>query len=283
MFVKIKIVTDSTADLTPQLARELDIEVVPSYVLFGNQVYRDRADIGEDEFYQRLLKEQVPPVTRPPTPQDFARVYRDLSRDADGILSVHISGKLSATVNSAMRGKELLEREFPIEVVDSRLATMGIGLLAILAHDLLAPKTELADLARTIRGAIQSVHLMCYLDTLKYLAEGGRLGKARALLGSMLRVKPILSMKDGELEPVGRVRNKFGGMSKLFEFAQHSKDIQDMAIVYGTTLVEAQMLSDNLDAVFPKERIKLCRLGPVLGVHCGPGILFVVCRTRMDR
>ncbi len=112
--MKIKIVTDSTADLTPQLASELGITVVPAYIRFGNEVYRDRVDIGEDEFYQRLLRDPFHPSTEPPTPQDFAKVYQKLSEEADGIISIHISSKLSATCNSALQGKKFVEEDFPI-------------------------------------------------------------------------------------------------------------------------------------------------------------------------
>ncbi len=129
----VKIVTDSMADLPPALARELDITVVPLYVHFGYQVYRDRVDISEDEFYQRLQNDEVIPVTTPPTPQDFAETYRKLSREADGIISLHISNKLSATVNAALRGRDLVEHGCPVEILDSELVTMGLGLLAVTA------------------------------------------------------------------------------------------------------------------------------------------------------
>ena len=129
----IKIVTDSTADLPPHIASELGITVVPAYLHFGDDIYRDRLDISEDQFYQRLVNTPVYPVTEPPKPQDFVDVYQRLSQEADGIISIHISSKLSATCNAAMRGAELAENECPIEVVDSQLVTMGLGLLTMSA------------------------------------------------------------------------------------------------------------------------------------------------------
>jgi len=130
----IKIVTDNTADLPPQLAKELGITVVPVYLRFGDEVYRDRVDISEDEFYQRLLHDPIHPSTTQPSPQDFVDVYKDLAQEADGIISIHVTSKLSGTYNSALRGKELVGKECPIEVIDSKVVTMGLGQLAMVAN-----------------------------------------------------------------------------------------------------------------------------------------------------
>jgi len=279
--MNIKIVTDSTADLPPWLANELGITVVPAYLHFGDDVYRDRVDISEDEFYQRLLHNPVHPSTEPPTPQDFADVYQRLSQDADGIISIHISSKLSATYNSALRGKELVEKECPIEVVDSQLVTMGLGLLTMAVAPTARSGKSLQQVVEEVKQTIPRIYLLGLLDTLKYLALGGRIGKAKALLGSVLNVKPMLTMKDGELEPAGQVRNRASGIDGLFDFAKNAVDIQDLAIVYSTTPDEAQTLAERMGSIFTKERIRLARLGPVLGVHGGPGILFVALRVRV--
>jgi len=276
----IKVVTDSTSDLPPQLAEELGITVAPAYVRFGDKVYRDRVDISEDEFYQRLQSDPAHPGTEPPTPQDFAAVYQKLSQEADEIISIHISSKLSATYNSALRGRELIETNCPIEVVDSQSVTMGLGLLVIAANALVRAGKSLPQVVEEVKQTIPSIHLLGILDTLKYLILGGRIGKAKALLGSVLAVKPMLTMKDGELEPAGQVRSRANGIDRLFDFVKDAGDIQDLAIVYSTTPDEAQTLAKRMDSIFPKERTRLIRLGPALGVHGGPGILFVALRTK---
>lgn len=276
----VKVVTDSTSDLPPRLTEELGITVVPAYVQFGNSVYRDRVDISEDELYQRLLSDPVHPSTEPPTPQDFAAVYRRLSQEADAIISIHISSKLSATCNSALLGKEMVETDCPIEVVDSQLVTMGLGLLAMVAATAARSGKKLPQLVEEVNETIPSIHLLGFLDTLKYLALGGRIGKAKALLGSVLSLKPMLTMKDGELEPVSQVRSQAHGMDRLFDFVKNATDIQDLAVVYSTTPEEAQSLAERMDSIFPKERTRLIRLGPALGVHGGPGVLFVALRTK---
>ncbi|MFC1971948.1 DegV family protein [Chloroflexota bacterium] len=277
----IKIVTDSTADLPPRLANELGITVVPAYVHFGEDIYRDRIDINEDEFYHKLLHDPIHPNTEPPTPHDFAEVYRNLSQDADGIISIHISSKLSATYNSAILGGKMAETECPIEVIDSQSVTMGLGLLAIAANTLVKSRKSLPEVVEEAKQIIPGIHLLGMLDTLKYLALGGRIGKAKALLGSVLAVKPLLTMKGGELEPADQVRSRARGTDRLLAFVRDAADIQDLAIVYSTTESEAESLADRMGSIFPAERIRLARLGPALGVHVGPGILFVALRVRV--
>jgi DegV family protein with EDD domain len=274
----VKIVTDSTADLPPQLAKELGISVVPVYVRFGEEVYLDRVDISEDEFYQRLQKTKVHPSTVQPGPQDFLDVYRKLLKEADSIVSIHISAKLSGTYNSAMMAKDMLDTKCPVTVVDSHMVTMGLGLPVILAANM-ANAGESADkIVKEVKRAIPKIRLLCLLDTLEYLQKGGRIGKAKALLGSILNVKPMITIKDGEVVPAGQVRIRAKGIDKLFELGQSAKKIQDLAVVHSTTLDEAQSLAERLGSVFDRKQIKIARVGPALGVHTGPGALIVVAR-----
>jgi len=274
----VKIVTDSTADLPPQLVKELGISVVPVYVRFGEEVYLDRVDMSEDEFYQRLEKTTVHPSTVQPGPQDFLEVYRKLSKDADSIVAIHISAKLSGTYNSAMMAKDMLDTKCPVAVVDSQTVTMGLGLLVIVAANM-ANAGESADkIVKEVKKAIPKIHLVCLLDTLEYLQKGGRIGKAKALLGSILNVKPMITIKDGEVVPAGQVRIRAKGIDKLFEFGQSAKKIQDLAVVHSTTPDEAQSLAERLGSTFDREKIKITRVGPALGVHTGPGALIVAVR-----
>jgi DegV family protein with EDD domain len=277
--MSIKIVTDSTADITGELARELDITIVPEYLRFGGEVYRDRIDISEDEFYRRLLHDSVLPNTTQPSPQDFADVYRKLTQEADGIISIHLSSKLSGTFNSALQGKELIEKKCPIELIDSQSVTMGLGLLVILACSISKSAKDVRQAAEEIKSHIPRIQVIGLLDTLKYLAMGGRIGKVQALLGSILSVKPMLSVKDGVLVPSGRARNRAQGIDKLFEFVKNTTNIQDLSVIYNTTLDEAITFAARLGKLFPRERIRIARLGPALGVHAGPGILFIALRT----
>jgi len=274
----VKIVTDSGADLPEEMVKELGITVLPIYVRFGEEVYRDRVSISEDEFYERLTHDPVHPSTTQPGPQDFLEAYQKLSADADGIVSIHISGKLSGTCNSAMVARDMLETGCPVEVVDSEQLTMSLGLIVIAAAEMAKAGESLDKIVAEVKQAIPQIHLLALFDTLKYLLMGGRIGKAKALLGSILNVKPVLSLKDGEVVPVGQARNRAKGMDKLVDFVKDTADIQDLAVVYSTTPDEAQGLAERIGSVFDKEKIRMSRIGPVLGVHMGPGTLIVALR-----
>jgi len=271
----VKIVTDSAADLPPTLAEELGITVVPVYLRFGDEVYRDRVDISEDEFYHRLLHDPIHPSTTQPTPQDFADAYQKLSQEADGIISIHLTSRLSGTYNSAIQGKKLVEGRCPIEVVDSQTVSMAMGIIVMAAAKIARSGKSLQQVLAEVRQIIPNIHLLILFDTLKYLAKGGRIGKAKALLGSVLSVKPLLIVKDGELWPAGQVRTRFQGTQRLFDFAKNAIDIQDLSIVYSTTPDEAQILAEHVGSIVPREQITLARVGPALGVHAGPGALAI--------
>ena len=257
-----KVVTDSTADLPFKLASKLNIAVVPEYVRFGDKVYRDRLDISEDEFYERLLHDPIHPSTSQPTPQDFASLYQKLSKETEGVISIHLSGKLSGTYNSAVRGKELAGNKCPIEIIDSQLLTMSLGLLVIEAAAIAKSGKNIQQVVEDIKQTIPNMRFLALLDTLKYLALGGRIGKVKALLGSILSVKPMLAIKGGELVPVSQVRTRAHGIDKLFDFVKNISSIQDLAIVYNTTPDEALNLAERMGSMFPKERIRLAKLRP---------------------
>jgi len=269
----VKIVTDSGADLPDQLAKELGITVVPIYVRFGEEVYRDRVSISEDEFYERLTHDPVHPSTTQPGPQDFLEAYQKLSADADGIVSIHISGKLSGTCNSALMARDMLETGCPVEVIDSETLTMSLGLIVIAAAEMAKAGESMDKIVEWVKQAIPKTYLFALLDTLEYLKKGGRIGKVKALLGAVLSVKPVLTMKEGELVPAGQARTRAKGIDKLFDFVENAGNIQDLAIVYNTTPDEAQNLAERLGSVFNTEKIRMARLGPGLGVHGGPGAI----------
>jgi DegV family protein with EDD domain len=276
----VKIVTDSTADLPPRLAQDLGITMVPVYLRFGDEVFHDGVDISADEFYRRLAHDPVHPSTTQPSPQDFVEAYKELVPKADGIISIHVSARLSGTCNSALQAKDAVGKECPIEVIDSQVVTMGLGQLALAANELARSGQSLPQVADAVKKMIPSIRVFGLLDTLKYLALGGRIGKVQALLGSVLNVKPMLTVKDGLLSPAGRARSRAKGIDILFDFVRNTEDIQDLAVVYNTEREEAQAFVKRLGALFPEEKIRLAQLGPALGVHTGPGIIFIALRGK---
>ena len=278
----VKIVTDSTSDLPPQLADELGITVVPVYLRFGEMVYLDGVDISHDEFYQKLVESSVHPSTSQPTPADFADVYGKLAEETDKIVSIHVTSKLSGTYNSALQGKELVGGGCHIEVVDSLSTSMGLGLISMAAARLAEAGESLEAVMEEIRQAIPSIRLLGVFDTLKYLLRGGRIGKAKALLGSVLNVKPLLTMREGELLPAGQVRTRNKGIDRLFDLVKNALNIQELAIVHSTTLDEADSLKERVASIFDRKRIHIARLGPALGVHGGPGTLLLALKEKVS-
>ena len=277
--MSVKVVVDSTADLPQKLVQDLGIIVVPVYVRFGEQSYRDRVDISEDAFFEKLQSDSHHPTTSQPSPQDFVDVYQQLAGNTDGIYSICISRKLSGTYDSALQAKRLLNLKTPIEVVDSLSVTIGLGILAMLAARLSQSGQTLLQITAAVNEAIPQMHLLGFFDTLKYLAAGGRIGKAKALLGAVLNVKPVLTLKESELHPAGQVRSRAKGIERLVEYVKGFKQIEDLAVVHATTADDANTLADRLGEIFPRERIIITRLGAAIGAHAGPGTLFVAVRA----
>ncbi len=212
----VKIVTDSLSDITDDMAQELGITVVPLYVRFGEEVYRDRVEITTDEFYHKLVHGATFPTTTQPPPGDFIEVYKKLARETDEILVFTVSGKLSGTYQSALQAKNMMEGKCRIEVIDTLSVAMGFGLIVIEAAKAAKAGANLDELADLVRKTMPRSHLVIYFDTLKYLAKGGRIGKAQGLMGAMLSIKPILTVKDGEMAPLTRVRSPAAGMDYLY-------------------------------------------------------------------
>ncbi|HUV52736.1 MAG TPA: DegV family protein [Dehalococcoidia bacterium] len=274
----VKVVVDSTSDIPDQIARELGITVVPTYVVFGGKAYRDRLDISEDELYEKLVSDSVHPTTSVPSPQDFADVYNRLARETDCIVSIHPTSKSSGVYNSALMGKELVERKCRIEVMDSLLVAMSCGIIAIAAAKEANAGANLERVVEVVRESIPRMHLLIMLDTLKYLVRGGRLGKGYGLLGSVLKVKPLLTVREGKAALVGVTRTKANAVKRLYDFPTGFSRVSDIAVSYTTDHDEAQRLAEQIKARFPQASFYLTRVGPVLGTHAGPGGMAVIVR-----
>jgi len=269
----VKIVTDSLSDITDDLAQELGITVVPLYVRFGEEVYRDRVEMTTEEFYRRLVQGDIFPTTTQPPPGDFVDVYKKLAKETDEILVVTVSSMLSGTYQSALQAKDRIDEKCRIEVIDSRKVAMGLGLIVMAAAKAAGAGANLDELADCVRKAIPRSHLVIYFDTLKYLAKGGRIGKAQGLMGAMLSIKPILTIKDGEMAPLTRVRSPAAGLDYLYNFVPGFSKIEALAVEHATTPDEADELVERLSAIFPKEQIYRAIVSPVLGTHAGPNAL----------
>jgi DegV family protein with EDD domain len=271
----VKIVTDSLSDITDDLAQELGITVVPLTVFFGHESFLDRVTITTDEFYHRLVYGTVWPTTTQPPPGDFVNVYNKLAKETDEILVVTLSSKLSGTYQSALQARDMMEGKCRIEIIDSLKVAMSLGLIVISAAKAAQAGANLDEVADLVRKAMPRSHLIAYFDTLKYLAKGGRIGKAQGLLGAMLSIKPILMVKDGEMSPVTKLRSRAAGMEYLYNFVAGFSKVEGLAVEHATTPDDADKLVERLSSVFPKERIYRSTISPVVGTHAGPDALAV--------
>jgi DegV family protein with EDD domain len=269
----VKIVTDSVSDIPAELAKELGITIIPSYVRFGSDVYRVRVELSTEEFYRKLTTSRVFPTTAAPGPGEVAGVYDKLAEETEEILSIHVSSKFSGLYDTALRGKEQMKRKCRIEVIDSLSGIMGEGLIVITAAKEAQRGTNLDQVADVVRKAIPKTHVYMCFDTLEYLRRGGRIGRGRALFGSMLRVNPILRIKDGAAHPVGRAHSRAKAIEKLYEFAKSVTNIRELAVEYATTPDEAEALAQRLNPIFPRERIYISTVDPVVGAHVGPHVI----------
>ncbi len=271
----VKVVTDSVADLPPGVAEELGITVIPLNVRFGTEVYRDGIDLTSEQFYNRLRHSKILPVTSVPSPGTFAEAYDKLAQEADEILVVSVSSRLSGTYEVALQSIGLMKRECRVEVVDSQWAVMAEGFIVITAARAAQAGASLDEVTGIARRNMARVDMRAAFDTLEYLRRGGRIGKAQALLGSMLKVNPVITVKDGLVHPVARERSRAKVIDHLADFVMSYSYIEELAVEDAASPDDAQLLVEQLSSKFPRERIYRSRTTPVIGTHTGPGLLLV--------
>jgi DegV family protein with EDD domain len=283
-FMKIKVVTDSSADIPPQILRELGISVVPLYVRFGAETFKDGVTISNEEFYRRLVAGEVYPNTIQPSPADFKEVYEKLAKDADAIISIHLSDKFSGTCNSAKQARDLMKSGCPIEIINSDSMTIGLGMLCIAAAKAAMAGDDLKTIVKMVNEAVPEIHFMVLFDSLKYLAKGGRIGQARRLLGTLLNIKPLLGMKDGIVVPISQVRSYSKGVEQQYLFVcnalKEKNNVKELAVMYNTTQKEANALVDRIALLYPREKIIMGEIGPILGAHGGPNLIVICFRGK---
>jgi len=275
----VKIVTDSGSDITQEEAKKLGIMVIPVYLRFGDEVYRDGVDIDIPQFHRKLATSPVHPSTAAPSPGDFAKVYEETAQETNEIVSIHVTSKLSATYDAAMLGKEIAKTKgCRIEVIDSKGLTMWQGLVAITAAKAAEAGYSLNQVVERAHEAIRGMRGLALLDTVRYAVKGGRLAKVVSAMESVLHVKLLLTLSDGEIRRAGLVRTRRKGIVRLLEFTRAASHIEDLAIVYSGTSDDAQTMADNISSLSPNIAPRIVELGPALCVHFGPGVLGTVVR-----
>jgi DegV family protein with EDD domain len=275
---KVAIITDSTAYFEPGEAEKLGIHVVPLTIQLGHDRFLEGIDIDSDEFFHRLSRGAPYPVSLAPDSAAFEQLYARLHKQTDQMLSIHISSHLSKTLRQARQGAESLLGRCTIEMVDSMTTSVGLGILVRAAAKAANEGASLDDIVRLVRGMIPHIYLVFYVETMDYLERSGRIGKAQAILGSMLNIKPILFMEDGDIIPLEKVRTTEKAIEKLFEFVAEFDNLEQTAIIQPSRQPdkEATTLKERLEQSFPHLRFPIIQYGPDLGTRVGPNALGIV-------
>ena len=270
----VRVVTDSACDLPQELIDELQIEVVPLTIRFGSEELVDREELSTDEFWSRLRSSDVLPETAAPSAGAFEACFGDLvAGGASGIVCVNLSSRLSATMQAAQLAAATVEARCPVEVIDSLTCSMGLGALCLTAARRAADGGSLEKIVDEVIDRRDRTRLFGALDTLEFLKKGGRIGNARALLGSMLSIKPVVEVREGVVEEAGKVRTRSKSL-KLLADKVAAQPVDSLAVLHGQA-EDVDELLDLLAESFPRDQIVTGIVGPVIGTHAGPGVIGV--------
>ncbi|HVC04621.1 MAG TPA: DegV family protein [Candidatus Acidoferrales bacterium] len=273
----IHLVTDSTSDISPSDARALGVSVVPLVVRFGNEQFHDGVDIDPDAFYAKLEHTDVHPTTSQPAPEDFATLFRTLLADpADHVVGLHISSKLSGTLQSA----HLAAREFEaarVHLVDTESVSGGLQLLVRAALDDIKAGADAATVAAKTLDRRARMTILFLLDTLTYLQRGGRIGRAQAFVGGLLNVKPLLTVTGGEVHPLARVRSRAKGIAMIVDEVRRRAPLRSIAAFHADAPGSVRDVEAGIAAAAPGLTAIRGRIGPVVGSYSGPGCVGVAC------
>lgn len=276
---RIRIVTDSTADIPPATRESLGIQMVPLKIHFGEETYLDSVTLQSEQFYEKLTSSPVLPTTSQPSPVEFLDMYKRLAEEEGPdvkIISIHLSSALSGTYQSAVLAKSMLENEIDITIIDSKSASYGIGALVVAAAEAAKEGRSIDEIVVLIEKLRKQFYIYFLVDTLEFLRKGGRIGKASAVLGSLLNIKPILAIDpDGEVAAVDRIRGHKKAMSRIVELLQANlgdKPIR-LHIAHANHQEGAEELRAQIEEKFTVVSVGYVTLGPVIGAHAGPGVV----------
>jgi DegV family protein with EDD domain len=274
---RVAIITDSTADIPPELIKEHNIHIIPQVLIMGGKTWLDGVDIDAPTFYKLLKESPDFPSTSQPSAASFHELFLELSKEADGIAAILVSDELSGTLNSAQAAAVNLP-DIPIEIVDTRAVSMMLGFHVLVAARAATSGQDLKTVANAARALIGRTHVYFIVDTLEYLHRGGRIGAASRLFGSALNLKPVLEIRDGIVTPLAKVRTRRKALDRVFELLDAhlaEGDRIHMAVLHIAAPEEAARFREQLEARFhPVEMIET-ECGPVVGAHAGPGTVGV--------
>jgi DegV family protein with EDD domain len=271
--MSIAVVTDSTSDLPVDLAKQHGISIVPLNVHIEDETFLDGVTILADEMYRRLPDQKVIPTTSAPSVGSFLELYEKLAETHDEIISIHISSKLSLTHGAAVNAAEMKEKGTRVEVIDTEQASMALGWTTVQVAELIASGGTIEDAVALAKSSSERASFVGMVDTLEYLVRGGRIGKAQGFVGTLLRIRPILTLINGEAHPAGRARNRTKGIARIKEMVAEAAPLDKLAILYTTDRADAEEIAKGVAEFAPDGSPIIAQLGPVVGNYLGPGTL----------
>ncbi len=272
---KIHVVTDSGSDLPKEIKEEYNIHVVPLTIQFGEDIYIDGIELSAEAFYQALKEAPVLPSTCQPSPADFVECYESISKPGEHIISVHLSSELSGTYQSAVLASTMVEDRH-IHVLDSKSASIGIGLVAMAVAEAVQNGASVEDAVKEGERVIDEIEVYFVVDTLEYLRRNGRIGAASAIVGSLLNIKPVLTLRDGIVTPYDKIRGKSKALKEIFDIFEqyltaHPHHKVRIGITHSDAISEAHIIRDKLVSDCGMKDILIEYIGATIGVHVGPG------------
>jgi DegV family protein with EDD domain len=271
----VKIIADSLGDIPADLAKKLDITIIPIHVLFGTQSFLDGVDLTTEQFYSKLVESKKLPTTAVPPLGSFIEIYDRVAKKGDEIIVLTISHKLSGTYQTAAKATEMMKTKCRIKVIDTMQVIMGEGLLVIEAAQAAKAGESFDKIVKLIESDIARVDERMAFDTLEYLKRGGRIGAASAFLGSILKVNPVLCLKEGEVYPLARERSRARAMEALYNFVLGFSKIESIGVEDATTPDEADELAKRIKERFPGKPLYRSKVSAVIGAHVGPSVIAV--------
>jgi DegV family protein with EDD domain len=277
---KIAIVTDSTAYIPEELQSEFKLHIAPLQLIWGEEQFRDGVDIQPVQFYEKLQTAEIMPSTSQATPGAFKEIYEELDSQGYEIFSIHISSKLSGTIDSAVQAKTMLDLK-NIEIFDSETAGMALGFQVLAVARAVANGASLKECVKIAEKARENTGVLLTVKTLEFLHRGGRLGGTQAFIGTVLNLKPILEVRDGKIEPAGKARTMNKAINKMIEILKDqigNKLPIRIAIQHANAFEEARALQEKVSNSFPSGdivEIVIADVSPVIGTHTGPGVVGV--------
>lgn len=271
----IHVVTDSGSDLPQSIKEKYGIKVVPLTIQFGEEIYQDGVELKANQFYERLNKSSDLPSTCQPSPADFVKCYEENTEPGDQIISIHLSSKVSGTYQSAVLASTMVD-DREIHILDTKSASIGIGLVAVAVAEAIQNGATVEEAVREAERIIEKLQIYFVVDTLENLKRNGRIGAASAIVGSLLNIKPILTLDDGIVSPYDKVRGKNKAIRKIYDLLQEYTNNNPgrkirVGITHANCLTEAEVIREKIKDELDIDDIMIEYIGPTIGVHVGAG------------